>query len=65
MDATHDSFERQVIRATQKLALTGQYVKNPLLAACAEVMLKEFDPDRVIPNCSNSALRASVYVGPR
>jgi len=64
MDATHDSFERQVIRATQRLSY-GVQVANPMLLACAEVMLKEFDPNRVIPNCSNSALRASVYVGPR
>ncbi len=62
MDARRDSFERQVIRATQRLSF-GVQVKNPLLLACAEVMLQEFDPNRVITGCSNGALRASVYVG--
>ncbi len=37
--ADDGDFERQVIRATNKLAYEGRYVANPMLASCAEIML--------------------------
>jgi hypothetical protein len=63
----HDShvddngFERQVIRAAQRASF-GLVVKNEWLAACAEILMKDFDPAKLIPGCSNGALRFSMYV---
>lgn len=61
MDAKRPSFERQVIRAAQRLGF-GKRVKNPLLDACAEVMLQDFKPDHKLPNCSNGANHYSCFV---
>lgn len=60
MDANSPNWNRQVIRAAQKLSF-GQQVANPLTLACAQVLLQEFDPNRQIPGCSNSQARASFY----
>ncbi len=59
-----NGFERQVIRATQKLSF-GERVANPWLLACAEIMLKDFDPGAPIEGSSNGAESARVYVGPK
>lgn len=54
----HDNgFERQAIRAAQKLSY-GQQVKNPWLLACAEIILREWTPEA-------SPMRPTkAYVGP-
>lgn len=54
-------FEKQVIRAMHR-ACFGKRVRNEWLAACADIMLKTFDPNRQIPGCSNGAARFSLYV---
>lgn len=59
----NDSFERQVIRAAQRMCF-GMVVKNPLFVLCAEILTKEFDPAKLIHNCSNGAIRFSLYVPP-
>ncbi len=38
---TDNSFEKQVLRAMNKLHYEGRYVGNPMLASCAEIMLAE------------------------
>lgn len=55
-------FAQQVRRAVNKLQYEGRYVANPVLAACAEVMLR--DVPEVIPGCSNGADRCALYVAP-
>ncbi len=57
--------ERQVVRATNKLVYEDRVVRNPLYAAAAEIMLKDFDPRRPIQGCSNGANRFAIYAAPR
>lgn len=54
--------ERAVITSAQRMAFGQEPDVDPLTRAAAAIMLKEFDFKRVVPNCSNSALRYSVSV---
>lgn len=56
--------EKQIMRAVNKLCYEGRHVGNPVLAAAAEVFLREYDAGRQLPTASNGAVRVSVYVPP-
>lgn len=56
--------EKQIMRAVNKLYCEGRYVGNPVLAAAAEVFLREYDAGRQLPTASNGAAKASAYVPP-
>ena len=56
--------EKQILRAANKLAYEGRHVSNPLLAAAAEVFLRDYDPHRKLANSSNGAMRATAYIPP-
>ena len=53
--------DRQIVRAAQKAAY-GQPVRNPLLWEAGRILATPYDPSWALPNASNGALRAAVYV---
>lgn len=65
VDEDDQKMVRQIERAMNQLAYEGRYVGNPMLASCAEIMLKDFNPSAIIPGCSNGANRYQIYMAPR